>query len=118
MSRAGSDPSSTFDSANPNACTAKRPDTNVPQQTLFALNSDFIQDRAAKLAAHPEVSTAESDEERVKRLYQRAFSRQPDEQELQIALDYVQRHNQTTNTNPWQRLAHVLLAANEFVFVD
>ncbi len=37
---------STFDGANPNACTAKRPDTTVPQQTLFALNSEFIQDRA------------------------------------------------------------------------
>lgn len=27
---------STFDVANPNACTAKRPETTVPQQTLFA----------------------------------------------------------------------------------
>ncbi len=45
---------STFDGANPSACTAKRPATTVPQQTLFALNSAFIQDRAiafAKLAA-------------------------------------------------------------------
>ncbi|MDB4637307.1 PSD1 and planctomycete cytochrome C domain-containing protein [bacterium] len=109
---------STFDSANPNACTAKRPDTNVPQQTLFALNSDFIQDRAAKLAAHSEVSSAESDEERVKRLYQRTFARQPDERELKIALNYVRNNNETSKTNPWQRLAHVLLAANEFVFVD
>ena len=41
---------STFDAANPNACTAKRPETTVPQQTLFALNSDFIQDRAAAMA--------------------------------------------------------------------
>lgn len=109
---------STFDSANPNACTAKRPDTNVPQQTLFALNSDFIQDRAVKLAAHPEVSSAESDEERVKRLYQRALARQPDDRELEIALNYVRNTNETTKTNPWQRLAHVLLASNEFVFVD
>lgn len=42
---------STFDVANPNACTAKRPDTNVPQQTLFALNSAFIYERASKLSA-------------------------------------------------------------------
>ena len=41
---------STFDVANPNACTAKRPDTNVPQQTLFALNSAFIYERASKLS--------------------------------------------------------------------
>ncbi len=41
---------STFDGANPNACTAKRPDTNVPQQTLFMLDSEFIQDRAIAVA--------------------------------------------------------------------
>ena len=32
---------STFDVADPNACTAQRPETTVPQQTLFALNSDL-----------------------------------------------------------------------------
>src|SRR5690606_11558972 len=42
---------STFDSANPNACTLKRPDKLVPQQTLFALNSDFIQEQAAAIEA-------------------------------------------------------------------
>ena len=37
---------STFDGANSTSCTAKRAETTVPQQTLFALNSVFIQDRA------------------------------------------------------------------------
>ncbi|MEZ6041865.1 MAG: DUF1553 domain-containing protein [Planctomycetaceae bacterium] len=36
---------STFDGANAASCTAKRSETTVPQQTLFALNSVFIQDR-------------------------------------------------------------------------
>ena len=42
--------SSTFDGADPTSCTVKRPDTTVPQQTLYALNSAFIQDRAAAVA--------------------------------------------------------------------
>lgn len=42
---------STFDAANPSSCTARRPDTTVPQQALFALNSEFVQDRAKALAA-------------------------------------------------------------------
>lgn len=109
---------STFDVADPNSCTAKRPETNVPQQTLFALNSEFIQDRAAALAKLKELTTAKDDAERVRLLYQRVFSRPPKPQEVKIAVGYVQSQSGNSKTNPWQRLAHVLLAANEFVFVD
>jgi hypothetical protein len=114
---------STFDAANPNACTATRPETNVPQQTLFALNSDFIQDRAIALASVKEIATAGTDEDRIRTLYQRAYSRLPEPDELQLALRFVQSQTETsqsgkTATNLWHRLAHVLLASNEFIFVD
>ena len=49
-------------------------------------------------------------------------------QEVEIALRYVHSQKVDTQktgspkkrlkTDPWQRLAHILLAANEFVFVD
>ena len=109
---------STFDAANPNSCTAKRPETNVPQQTLFALNSDFIQDRAAALAAREEIVAAKSNDERVRLLYQLALSRQPAREEVEIAVRFVQSQDEKSKPAAWQRLAHVLLAANEFVFVD
>ena len=115
---------STFDVADPNACTAQRPETTVPQQTLFALNSDFIQDRASALVAAvwPSSSVDEATEEgRIISLYRRVFSRDPDQQELATALDYVRSTDGTSEeeiTRRWQQLVHVLLAANEFVFVD
>jgi cytochrome c553 len=109
---------SIFDSANASACTASRSETTVPQQTLFALNSSFIQDRAAALAARKEIAAAETSEERVRLLYRRAFSRSPEPSELELALQYAQAHGGESKTNIWQRLAHALLAANEFVFVD
>ncbi len=113
---------STFDGANPNACTAKRPDTNVPQQTLFALNSEFIQDRAIAVAKLAKAAVTD-DEQRVRWMYQRLFSRAPDSEELEIALRYVESEGKTIDTknlpaDPWNQLAHALLAANEFVFVD
>lgn len=109
---------STFDGANPNACTAKRPETNVPQQTLFALNSAFIQDRAVALASLKGIASAKTDAERVRLLYQRTYSRSPEPQEVILALRYIRSQKEKSKTKPWQRLAHVLLAANEFVFVD
>ncbi len=112
---------STFDRADPNTCTAKRPETTVPQQTLFALNSDFIQDRAAAFAKLSE--SAGEARERIRWMYQRAFSRPPDANEMTLTLRYVDSESETVDQSaseagPWQRLAHVLLAANEFVFVD
>jgi hypothetical protein len=112
---------STFDGANPNACTAKRPDTNVPQQTLFALNSEFIQDRALAVATHCKSATGD-DEQRVRWLYKRLFSRTPDAEELAIALKFISSRGdgagQGQQADVWPLLAHALLAANEFIFVD
>ena len=110
---------STFDAANPNACTAKRPDTTVPQQTLFALNSEFIQDRAARLASLAESNSADA-KTRVRWLYQRLFAREPQDAEIALAIRFVTDNAQadTQSTTAWQQLAHVLLASNEFIFLD
>ncbi len=119
---------STFDGANPNACTIKRPDTTVPQQTLFALNSDFIQDRALKLESLSQTATGDSDSRRVEWLYRRIFSRNPEPKEIELAIQFIQSssglvngglvNGEKSSSSPWQRLAHALLASNEFIFVD
>lgn len=128
---------STFDAANPNACTAKRPETNVPQQTLFALNSDFIQDRAARLASLSLATPHASDESRIADLFQRTLSRDPTEADTQLALRFLRDARAdsastdvpstdapSTDASPavperhWIQLAHALLASNEFTFLD
>ena len=113
----------TFDGANPAACTARRPDTTIPQQALFALNSNFIQDRAVAFAAAGLRAAPADEAGRVSWMVRRAFSRSPSEAETAAAIDFV--HTQAASLEsglaadvPWQRLAHVLLAANEFHFVD
>jgi hypothetical protein len=118
---------STFDGANPNSCTARRPDTSVPQQTLYALNSEFIQDRAIKVAGCAKVAATEP-KDRIRWLYQRLFAREPDAEELRVALKFLDVNGSSNPTpsaipsspsaDPWNQLAHVLLASNEFVFVD
>ncbi len=114
---------STFDGANPNACTVKRPDTTVPQQMLFALNSEFIQDRAHKLASLLPSAAGETDTQRVDWLYRRLFSRNPEPEEVETAIQFVRSKlavaaSEAPTSNAWQRLAHALLASNEFIFVD
>lgn len=123
--------SSTFDGADPTSCTVKRPHTSVPQQTLFALNSDFVQDRAAALAKRA-IAAATDDAERAQWLYRRLYARLPDQEELELAVTFI--HPATAETDSqesetknqpdphhldrWTQLAHAMLASNEFTFVD
>ncbi len=105
---------STFDVANPNACTAKRPETSVPQQTLFALNSDFVQDRAAKIAEVTAAQKLDSIEARITAMMQGTLGRLPTASELDRMKDYIAQSGDAA----WTGLAHALLASNEFVFLD
>ena len=121
---------STFDAANPNACTVKRPSTTVPQQTLYALNSSFIQDRATKVSELSK-SAGDNEVERVNWLYKRLYSRLPRPDERVLAIEFLNSsdmvssdesasQSDSTSKSPdrWTMLAHALLASNEFVFID
>jgi len=111
---------STFDAADPTSCTVKRPDTTVPQQTLYALNSSFIQDLAAKVAELAKAA-ASDDVERIGWLYQRIYTREPSNDEVQLAVRFIDTDRSTSEANEvdrWVQLAHAMLASNEFMFVD
>jgi hypothetical protein len=110
--------SSTFDAANPSSCTARRPDTTVPQQALFALNSEFVQDRARALASLTGKSAGSDDAQRVHELYRRVFGREPGATEVDRILRFVRTGDETSRDLAWQQVAHSLLAANEFSFLD
>lgn len=110
--------SSTFDAANPSSCTARRPDTTVPQQALFAMNSEFIQDRATALAARVGQIAGDDDVRRIRELYRRVYSREPQATEQERVLRFVRDPAQSSAIAAWQQVAHTLLAANEFAFVD
>ena len=118
---------STFDTANPNACTARRQETTVPQQTLFALNSDFIQDRAARLAVSTKEMNPASDADRITVMVRKALGRNPTESEIAQAGTFMTEATANTTTpegaatdpeRGWVLLAHALLASNEFTFLD
>ena len=98
----------TFDVANPSIHSPKRPETTVPQQALFAMNSDFIQQQA-RAAAASLISLEKS--LAIRKLYQRILSRNPSTQELQLATSYL-------SSGGLPQFAQVLMMSNEFLYVD
>ena len=97
-----------FDAANPDTSTARRVNTTVPQQALFAMNSTFIS-RSAKLIA--EQATAEKPVDRIIQIYQAVLGRAPGADEITLGVEF-------TTTSPWENYAHALLMTNELMFID
>ena len=77
-----------FDVPAPDATVGKRNVTAVPQQALFALNSDFVA-RCATAIADQVLTPASDAGWQVTELYQRVLGRIPTEAERQAACDYV-----------------------------
>ncbi len=108
-----------FDFPSPDATVGGRPETTVPQQALFAMNSPFVIGQARELANRPAVATADSPVAKVTVLYQLALQREPDSEEREAAAAFVSGSKADgAELDRVQQLAQVLLLTNEFLFID
>jgi len=104
----------TFDYPTPDASSAQRPETTVPQQALFELNSRFVGQMAEGLAARARATAeAQSPSALVEMLYRAGLSRSPTPAEAELTAAYLDGSPERL-----QELAQILLASNEFLFVD
>lgn len=112
-----------FDFAEPSLVTGKRDSTNVPPQSLYLMNSDFIRARAAALAKRIS-HEAETDEERIAAAYQRCFNRTPSEEEKRLVSEFLSEpvpegaEAAKEMEKRWQDVCQALLASADFRMVD
>ncbi len=79
----------TFDAPAATISNEFRYMTNVPQQRLFFLNSEFVRKQAELLAAR--VKPAGEYDAQVKKAYEIAYQRQPSAAELNFALEFLKK---------------------------
>jgi len=109
-----------FDFGDATTPNGKRLLTNVAPQALFMMNSDFVFERADKLAKEL-LASAPADSERLRRAWLRILNRAPDAGETDSALSYIRNYAikyGASEAAGWQSLCHILMASNEFVYVD
>lgn len=98
--------------------------TVTPLQGLFAINAPLLQEQAQGLVSRLHQASLENDSNRIKQAYLWLFSRAPSARELQLGLAYLtaprvgEVPKGDTALARWQQYAHVLLASNEFIFID
>jgi hypothetical protein len=103
------------DVADPLMHSANRIPTTTALQQLFALNGPLLHQEAAKLAKRLEADSPTGGEARVRRAYTLLFNREPTDRETKLALAFL---GTKPDADAWARYDHVLLASNEFLFID
>ena len=112
-----------FDFADPSASIAARPKTSVAPQGLYFMNSEFVHERAGALANHLLQVEGMADRARVDRAYRIALAREPAAGEVDEGLEYIAdfpvREGATdAHVERWRSFCRLLLASNEFNYVD
>ena len=102
-----------FDMTPGSIVTGQRPQTTVPAQSLYLLNSPYVL-KAAEFAAQRLLSDRPTSEpHRVKLAYERIFNRPPTETEVDAALKFVK--TKPDATQGWAALCQSLWASHEFL---
>lgn len=96
-----------YDFPDPMMTAPRRELTTSPLQQLFAMNSPFMQERAAHLAMR--VNAVSETAEKIRGMYRCAVSRDPTPKELDTALTYLDK-------GTLAQFAQALLASNEVIF--
>jgi len=114
-----------FDTPIPFSSVGTRNVSNVPAQALILMNDPFVVQQmeiwAKRLLAQE--STAE---QRIKQMYEAAFSRPPSDEELKNAVAFLDQQGRELGLAPdaarndqrvWADLCHVIVNVKEFIFI-
>lgn len=103
---------SVFDFAPPERPVARREESVVPAQSLFLMNNAWVLEQARHTATRLLSDTSLTDDtQRLRRLYERAFSRAPTAAEQARALTFLQTGGPET---AWTSLCQTVIASAEF----
>jgi hypothetical protein len=106
-----------FDFPDPNAHADRRLETTTPLQKLFLLNNPFMVSQAGHLADRLAAEVRPPiEQDRIERAYLLLYGRPPTEAEVRLGLAFLAAGDDRPAR--WQQYAHVLLAANEMLFID
>jgi hypothetical protein len=104
-----------FDRADPGSIVAQRGQSVVAPQALFFLNDPLVSDMSRSLAARLAREVPAGGPARIRRLYTLVLGRPPSPPEIDLGLELLALPGPP---DPWERYCHVVLCANEFVYVD
>jgi hypothetical protein len=113
-----------FDFPTPFTTMGKRSVSNVPAQALALLNNPFVLQQAERWGRQIAAENNLGPTERIQRMFMTAFGRPPTNTELADCLSFLRgaglrpATSPAASPQPWADLAHVLLNAKDFLFIE
>jgi hypothetical protein len=133
----------TFDLPKMEPNCERRNSSTVATQSLFLMNSDFIVQMAEHFAARVRLEAGTNSGEQVRHAWRLAFARNPDDDEINGALDFLDAQTEQFASKPVEtdpvsnrfdpkakkiprvpaelalaNLCQLLLSSNEFLYID
>jgi hypothetical protein len=105
-----------FDGADPSSSTGQRDSTTVATQALFFLNDPFVHVASADLAAR--LLTLPDEGARLDEVYCRCLGRRPTDREREAANRFLAGADGEERGKRWAGWVRVVMASNEFVYID
>jgi hypothetical protein len=110
-----------FDFGDATTVTGKRALTNVAPQALFMMNGGFVGERALNLAQS--LSKRETEPaRRMESAYWTILDREPSAAEVDAGLTYIanfrKKFERISELDAWQSFCRILLASDDFIYVD
>lgn len=106
------------DFPDPTQHSPTRTSTITALQGLYALNGPLLLQQSERLVKRLHDEAPDNDRDRIWRAYWLLFSRTPSDHELKLGLAFLSQESESAGPNRWHQYAQVLLASNEFMFVD
>jgi hypothetical protein len=112
-----------FDFGDATTASGKRQLTNVATQALFWLNSEFLTERSLKIAESLLADQRMKDAARLESAYLRVLNRRPAQEEVDRGLKYIAGFERKfpgahATRGAWQSFCRILMASNDFIYVD
>jgi cytochrome c553 len=118
-----------FDFPDPAVLNGKRATTTVAPQALFLMNDGLVLRETRRMAEKMLQDKKLDDAGRIRTTYQRVYGRAATNDEVTRNLDFIARYADALQeegvadandrrVRSWQGLCRVLLAANEFIYID
>jgi hypothetical protein len=108
-----------FDFGDATSSSGMRTRTNVAPQALFMLNSDFLTERSKNVAS--QLMAEKSPRARLEKAYLHILNRKATSDDIDAGLSYIESFRKKYGANEadgWQSICRVLMASNDFIYVD
>lgn len=112
-----------YDTPSPFSTMGRRNVSNVPAQALIMMNDPFVLQQAELWGKRVLTESGlQTNEDRIRWMYESALGRLPTPEELQTAREFIE---QQTKANPsdsdqtriWSELGHVIFNLKEFIYI-